>query len=161
MIGRPPRSTLCPYPTLFRSADPAGVAVHLADVAAQAPGDGAGVEFGLDDHPAADDVQPAREAQQRGDLRLALGGLAALHPGELVLDHGGHRHAVHPRVPPGFESPIVLFLSERLNVMDPLAAGNAPNVDELHEIGLSTGSATATLVQDKVNGKLTFDEAKF
>src|SRR3712207_8694125 len=75
MIGRPPRSTLCPYPTLFRSADPAGVAVHLADVAAQAPGDGAGVEFGLDDHPAADDVQPAREAQQRGDLRLALGGL--------------------------------------------------------------------------------------
>ena len=49
----------------------------------------------------------------------------------------------------------------RRDLMDPLAVGNAANVDELHEIGLSTGGAQATLVQDKVNGKLTFDEAKF
>src|SRR4029453_13015221 len=63
-------------------AHPARVAVDLADVAAQPPGHRTGVQLGLDDHPAAHDVQATREAQQRRDLRLALGGLRALHPGE-------------------------------------------------------------------------------
>ena len=53
----------------------AGVAVDLGDVLAQPAGGRAGVELGLDDDPAADDVQPAGEPQQRRHLRLAAAGL--------------------------------------------------------------------------------------
>ena len=48
----------------------------------------------------------------------------------------------------------------RLGLMDPLA-GNAATLDEMHEIGVSTGAATSTIAPDKVSGKLVFDEAKF
>src|SRR2546428_9388433 len=39
MIRRPPRSTLFPYTTLFRSGDPAGEHVHEHEVVVGAPGD--------------------------------------------------------------------------------------------------------------------------
>ena len=54
-------------------------------------------------------------------------------------------------------------LSElRMGTMTPLAVGNGANLDELAELGISTGAPTGTtLVSDNVNGKLTFDEAKF
>src|SRR3712207_6927348 len=44
MIRRPPRSTLFPYTTLFRSADPAGVAVRVG-LAAAGPAVEAGPAF--------------------------------------------------------------------------------------------------------------------
>ncbi len=50
----------------------------------------------------------------------------------------------------------------RRSLMDPLTlAGNASTMDEMHEIGLSTGSAVSSVDPTKVQGKLTFDEAKF
>lgn len=45
-------------------------------------------------------------------------------------------------------------------MMDPLA-GHPLVQDEMHEIGLSTGGAVAAVQQDKVSGRLAFDEAKF
>ena len=45
-------------------------------------------------------------------------------------------------------------------MMDPIA-GHPAVQDEMHEIGLSTGGAVATVQQDKVSGRLTFDETKF
>ena len=50
----------------------------------------------------------------------------------------------------------------RMAAMTPHAVGNAASLDELAEIGISTGAPTGTtLVKDNVNGKLTFDETKF
>src|SRR2546426_5419128 len=37
MIRRPPRSTLFPYTTLFRSTEPLGCIVHSSDVLTRAP----------------------------------------------------------------------------------------------------------------------------
>jgi flagellar hook-associated protein 2 len=48
----------------------------------------------------------------------------------------------------------------RTALMDPVP-GNVGTQDELHEIGISTGVAVTTVQQDKVAGRLTFDEAKF
>jgi flagellar hook-associated protein 2 len=50
----------------------------------------------------------------------------------------------------------------RLAVMTPTTVGNSTTMDELAEIGVSTGSATGgTSNPDSVAGKLVFDEAKF
>src|SRR6266511_4040291 len=54
-----------------QDVDLTGVPVDLGDLPAQPAGDVAGVELGLHDHPARDDVQPTGEAQQRGHLRGA------------------------------------------------------------------------------------------
>lgn len=48
----------------------------------------------------------------------------------------------------------------RRAMMDPIA-GNPDAQNEMHEIGVSTGAAVATVQQDKVAGRLTFDETKF
>jgi flagellar hook-associated protein 2 len=48
----------------------------------------------------------------------------------------------------------------RRAMMDPIA-GNPALQDEMHEIGVSTGGAVSTIQQDKVAGRLTFDEDKF
>jgi flagellar hook-associated protein 2 len=47
----------------------------------------------------------------------------------------------------------------RQSVSEPVA-GNAAALDELAELGVSTGSASATINADSVAGKLTFDESK-
>jgi flagellar hook-associated protein 2 len=47
----------------------------------------------------------------------------------------------------------------RQSVSEPVA-GNAQALDELAELGVSTGSASATVNADSVAGKLTFDESK-
>ena len=75
----------------------AGVPVQLVDLPAQPAGHRPGVHLGLDHHPAADDVQPAGEPQQRGDLGAPAARLGDDQPAQLVLDRGGHRH----RGPPG------------------------------------------------------------
>jgi len=49
----------------------------------------------------------------------------------------------------------------RNTVMNPLSVGNATTMDELREIGIGTGAASSTILDDNVNGKLAFDEAKF
>ena len=61
------------------------------------------------------------------------------------------------------DSGLTTILSNLRNgLMNPLTgAGNAATMDEMHEIGLSTGSAVSTLDPGKVAGRLTFDEAKF
>ena len=52
-------------------------------------------------------------------------------------------------------------LSElRIGLMEPVSVGNSAAVDELAEIGISTGAASA-VTADKNNGRLVFDEAKF
>ena len=76
--------------------DVGGVAVDLGDVAAQPTGGGAGVQLGLDDDPAADDVQAAGEPEHRGDLGLAATGLRHLRAGQLCLHLCRHRHASDP-----------------------------------------------------------------
>ena len=48
----------------------------------------------------------------------------------------------------------------RRAMMDPIA-GNPDAQNEMHEIGISTGAAVSTVQQDKVAGRLTFDETKF
>lgn len=50
--------------------------------------------------------------------------------------------------------------SLRMATMTPLAVGNDATLDELAELGISTGAASATIVNDSVNGKLTLDETK-
>ena len=45
-------------------------------------------------------------------------------------------------------------------LMDPLA-GHPLVQDEMHEIGLSTGGAVSAVQQERVAGRLTFDETKF
>ncbi len=50
--------------------------------------------------------------------------------------------------------------SLRIGVMDPLSIGNPATLDELAEIGISTGAASA-MTAEKNNGHLVFDEAKF
>jgi flagellar hook-associated protein 2 len=47
----------------------------------------------------------------------------------------------------------------RRAISDPIA-GNAANLDEMAEIGVSTGAASSTLNQDAIAGKLTFDATK-
>jgi flagellar hook-associated protein 2 len=47
----------------------------------------------------------------------------------------------------------------RQSVSDPVA-GNATGMDQLGELGVSTGAASATINADSVAGKLTFDESK-
>src|SRR2546427_5279071 len=63
MIRRPPRSTLFPYTTLFRSGTDRGVGLH-------GPGRGADGGNGLSRQPQrrAQDPQPARIQEQAGDL---------------------------------------------------------------------------------------------
>ncbi len=50
--------------------------------------------------------------------------------------------------------------SLRLGLMEPVAVGNTAAIDELAEIGISTGAASAVSAE-KNNGRLVFDEAKF
>lgn len=50
--------------------------------------------------------------------------------------------------------------SLRRGLMDPLQVGNASTMDELAEIGISTGAASS-MTAEKTNGRLVFDEAKF
>ena len=54
-----------------------------------------GVELRLDHDAARGQVQPAREPQQRGHLRLAAAGLEHGDPAELVLHQAGQRHRLH------------------------------------------------------------------
>lgn len=50
----------------------------------------------------------------------------------------------------------------RLAVMEPVAVGNVAGMDELAEIGISTGAPTGgTSTAESVNGRLVFDEEKF
>lgn len=50
----------------------------------------------------------------------------------------------------------------RVAAMDPLTVGNSLTMDELAEIGVSTGNPTGgTSTAESVDGKLVFDEAKF
>ena len=50
----------------------------------------------------------------------------------------------------------------RMSVMEPLSVGNAATLDELAEIGISTGAATGgASTADSLAGKLVFDETKF
>ncbi|HEX8123494.1 MAG TPA: flagellar filament capping protein FliD [Solirubrobacteraceae bacterium] len=50
----------------------------------------------------------------------------------------------------------------RLAVMTPTSVGNSSTMDELVEIGVSTGAATGGASNpDSISGKLVFDEAKF
>jgi flagellar hook-associated protein 2 len=48
----------------------------------------------------------------------------------------------------------------RIGVMEPVAVGNTAAIDELHEIGISTGTASAVSAE-KNNGRLVFDQVKF
>jgi flagellar hook-associated protein 2 len=50
--------------------------------------------------------------------------------------------------------------SLRLGLMEPVSVGNTAAIDELAEIGVSTGAASAVSAE-KNNGRLVFDEAKF
>jgi len=50
--------------------------------------------------------------------------------------------------------------SLRIALMEPLAVGNSTAMDELAELGISPGPASA-VTADKTNGRLVFDEAKF
>src|SRR5690606_24702472 len=65
---------------------------HLADVLDQPAGGGVGVQLRLDHDTPADQVEPAREAQQGGYLGLAAAGLENREPAQLVLNHTRHRH---------------------------------------------------------------------
>ncbi len=48
----------------------------------------------------------------------------------------------------------------RIGIMEPVSVGNSAAVDELHEIGISTGAASAVSTE-KNNGRLVFDQVKF
>ena len=48
----------------------------------------------------------------------------------------------------------------RIGVMEPVSVGNTAAIDELAEIGVSTGAASAVSTE-KNNGRLVFDEARF
>jgi flagellar hook-associated protein 2 len=55
-----------------------------------------------------------------------------------------------------------ILANMRMTVMNPVAVGNPTTVDELREIGVSTGAVSPSAVAtDSVQGKLTFDEAAF
>lgn len=49
----------------------------------------------------------------------------------------------------------------RIGMTNTIGVGNPSTLDEMSELGISTGSATATINQDNVKGKLSFDQAKF
>jgi flagellar hook-associated protein 2 len=54
------------------------------------------------------------------------------------------------------------ILSQMRNAMtDVYAPGNPTTLDQMNEIGVSTGSAFGTLNQDAIKGKLVFDSAAF
>ena len=77
---------------LREHVDLGAVPVEVVDLPAQATGAGAGVELGLDDDAAGDDVQPAAEAQQGGHLGAPAARLGDREPAEFVLDRCGHGH---------------------------------------------------------------------
>lgn len=52
------------------------------------------------------------------------------------------------------------LFSLRMGVMEPVSVGNSSTIDELAEIGISTGAASS-VTADKNKGRLVFDEAKF
>src|SRR3989454_10810605 len=79
MIRRPPRSTLFPYTTLFRSPVPAA---DVEDLAADARG-ARGEQVGLDD------VVDVREVPRLGAVAVDLEGLAAEAPEDEPRDHRG------------------------------------------------------------------------
>src|SRR4051812_48465258 len=49
----------------------------------------------------------------------------------------------------------------RVSMTNAYAPGNPTTLDQMNEIGVSTGSAFGTLNQDAIEGKLVFDTAKF
>jgi flagellar hook-associated protein 2 len=49
----------------------------------------------------------------------------------------------------------------RISMTNAYAPGNPTTLDQMNEIGVSTGSAFGTLNQDAIEGKLVFDTAKF
>jgi flagellar hook-associated protein 2 len=49
----------------------------------------------------------------------------------------------------------------RIAMTNAYAPGNPTTLDQMNEIGVSTGSAFGTLNQDAIKGKLVFDSAKF
>jgi len=61
------------------------------------------------------------------------------------------------------DTALTQMLSQLRNAaMDPLNVGNSTSIDELAEIGVSTGNPTGgTSTQESLNGRLVFDEAKF
>ena len=83
-------------PTGGEDGDLAGLAEDLGDLAAQPAGRRTGVELGLDDDAAADDVQATGETQHRGHLGLAAARLGDRQAGQLVLDRRRHRHGGDP-----------------------------------------------------------------
>jgi len=68
--------------------------VELREVAAHALGDLLRVELGLDGDASGDDVQAAREAQERGELGSPHARLAHLDGDELILDVRRQCHAL-------------------------------------------------------------------
>src|SRR5918993_1170606 len=72
------------------------VSVDLRELAAQPTRGVRGVELGLDDDAATDDVQAAGEPQGGGDLGLAAARLGDLVPAQFVLHLRRHRHGGHP-----------------------------------------------------------------
>src|SRR4029077_16437802 len=73
-----------------------GMAEHLGHVLPQPAGGGAVVQLGLYHDPAAREVQPPGEAQQRGDLRLAAAWLEHGDAAQFVLHQAGHGHQLTP-----------------------------------------------------------------
>src|SRR3989441_13327881 len=85
MIRRPPRSTLFPYTTLFRSRDAATLALDLGIERGSAAG--ASLEIDVDGRPRASFRAEPAHPPQRVVVRLA-GGPAPAVPGA----RGGGRH---------------------------------------------------------------------
>src|SRR3954451_9383943 len=72
------------------------MAVDLSDVPPQSTGRGTGVELGLHDDPATDDVQPSSEPQHRRHLGLSATCLGHLRAGQFRFHLCRHRHAPDP-----------------------------------------------------------------
>src|SRR5690606_14656945 len=72
--------------------DVGAVPVQVVDFLAQPTRRGTAVHFGLDHDTSGDDVESAREAQQRGHFSTSTAGLGHRQPAQLVLDRCGHRH---------------------------------------------------------------------
>src|SRR5512145_1566534 len=72
----------------------ARVPEYLRDGAAQPPRGDTGVELGLDDDAAVDDVQGTPEPEHRGHFRLAAARLGDFEAGQLILHGSSHGHAL-------------------------------------------------------------------
>ena len=72
------------------------VAEDLGDVLAHPSGGGAGVQLGLDDDAAVDEVEGVGEPEHRGDLGFSATGLRDVRAGQFCLHLCRHRHVAHP-----------------------------------------------------------------